>query len=235
MRRSTEKETRSSHSMRMKKDLDGFRRLDRMRPTYIGEGGRPQVAWRLRRAVTPWRIDRIRHARWRHDHGPSQTRSTWTARPRSRGRGLIRVHWLANRWRAPYRDWPRPRLPHDHAHMQWARVARPKLASTWESFIALQDVQPLRTDLSFYFCRIVRRVYVHSIIFFLSFSKLQVECLLFFFTKLSVFRANMDTNQAPLSPPASPQLKHVSGNELNIPPQVACRCPRNLNVLYEFL
>jgi len=116
------KETRPSHSMRMKKDLDGSRRLDRTRPTYIGEGGRPQVAWRLRRAVTPWRIDRIRHARWRHDHGPSQTGSTWTARPRSRGRGLIRVHWLVNRWRAPYRDWPRPRLPHDHAHIQWARV-----------------------------------------------------------------------------------------------------------------
>lgn len=57
---------------------------------------RVKAAWRLVSAAIPWRIDRARHADWRHDHGLSQTVSTWTARRWSRGRRLIILFWLVD-------------------------------------------------------------------------------------------------------------------------------------------
>lgn len=69
-----------------KSELDNFGRRCR----------RVEVAWRLVSAAIPWRIDRARHADWRHDHGLSQTASTWTARWWSRGRRLIVLRWLVN-------------------------------------------------------------------------------------------------------------------------------------------
>lgn len=108
------------------------------------------------------------------------------------------------------------------------RLAFPELVPTWESFIAPRDARPLRTAeiWSLHFCqRGLGARYVLFFLFFLLFGRC-VPIVFFSFLLVHLCAVpvcvNMDTNQVPLSPPASPQLKHVSDSELNIPPQ---HCP----------
>lgn len=158
---------------------------------------RADAAWRLESAVISWRIDRAHHADWRHDHGLSQTASTWTARRWSRGRWLIMLLWLAS-CGEPLdtigRSEARRMITHTSSTAR--RASRPEKASlryqTFDGYV----------QCTFFRAKFRVRWIVISHCWASPFNVL--------YTSATFSLKKMDANQTPLSPPASPQFKHVS-------------------------